>query len=194
LLSGVLAKEVVVGTLNTLYSQLGGDSAVLIDQYAGLFNGLLAAVRTIPENISSLLSALWNPIVASAPGDTMAQSIMGQMYQRFDGKTGAFAYLLFVLLYFPCVSTTAAMARELGQRWAWFSVAWTTLVAYSFAVFFYQLFTFSRHPISASGWLAGIVITYIVLILGLRYFSARESSAVDVPVCAKAALYRKRCL
>lgn len=145
LLSGILAKEVVVATLNTLYGQMGGD-------------------------------------------------VMGQLYQHFDGKTGAFSYLLFVLLYFPCVSTTAAMARELGHRWAWFSVAWTTLVAYSFAVFFYQLLTFSRHQLGSVVWLSGIVVTYIVLIVGLRYVSVGESTAVPSPVCGKAALYRKRCL
>jgi Fe2+ transport system protein B len=36
----------------------------------------------------------------------------GAMAERFDGQAGAFAYLLFVLLYFPCVATIGAIVRE----------------------------------------------------------------------------------
>ena len=33
------------------------------------------------------------------------------MRRRFDGNSGAFAYLLFILLYAPCVAATAAAVR-----------------------------------------------------------------------------------
>ncbi|MBL7017096.1 MAG: ferrous iron transport protein B, partial [Kiritimatiellales bacterium] len=36
------------------------------------------------------------------------------MLSAFDGKTGAFAYLLFVLIYMPCVAAVAAIQRETG--------------------------------------------------------------------------------
>lgn len=173
LLSGVLAKEVVVGTLNSLYGQ-AGHLLIAQTEVFNLGNSLLAALNSIPENLASIGQALWNPIAASSPGGELSTGVMGQMYERFDGQVGAFAYLLFVLLYFPCVSTTAAMARELGQRWAWFSAAWTTAVAYGFAVFFYQLFTFSRHPLSASLWLAGVVLFYVLVFIALRIFSFKD--------------------
>lgn len=176
LLSGVLAKEVVVGTLNSLY----GQAAHLIPLQSEVFNlgnSLVAALNSIPENFASIGQALWNPVAASAPGGELSTGVMGQMYERFDGKTGAFAYLLFVLLYFPCVSTTAAMARELGQSWAWFSAAWTTAVAYGFAVFFYQLFTLTRHPLSSSVWIASVALFFIVVFIGLRIFSLKDESS-----------------
>ena len=59
LITGVVAKEVVVGSLNTLYTQ---------DKTIKTKNG-----------------------------------VYGQMYKKFAGPIGAFAYLLFVLLYFPLV-------------------------------------------------------------------------------------------
>jgi len=34
------------------------------------------------------------------------------MVSRFNGKIGAFAYLLFILLYFPCVAAFGAMIRK----------------------------------------------------------------------------------
>ena len=39
--------------------------------------------------------------MAVAPVHTLSQSVYGLMFHRFDGQVGAFAYLLFVLLYFP---------------------------------------------------------------------------------------------
>jgi hypothetical protein len=70
------------------------------------------------------------------------------MEERFDGRAGAFAYLLFVLLYFPCVATIAAIVRETGAAWATFVAAWTTGIAYIVATFFYQAATFERDPVS----------------------------------------------
>ncbi len=66
--------------------------------------------------------------------------------QRFDGQAGAFAYLLFVLLYFPCVSATSAVYRETNAGWTVFIALWTTGMAYIVATSFYQIATFSRHP------------------------------------------------
>ena len=34
----------------------------------------------------------------------------------------AFSFMLFVLLYFPCVATIATLHREAGRKWAWFTV------------------------------------------------------------------------
>src|SRR5690606_11931641 len=98
----------------------------------------------------ALGSAFSNPILAKAPIQTLDQGVYGVMYQQFDGQVGAFAYLLFILLYFPCISTMAAMLRELHRGWAIFSAFWTTGVAYTVAVVFYQAATFARHPLSSS--------------------------------------------
>jgi ferrous iron transport protein B len=172
LLSGVLAKEVVVGTLNSLYSHMG-HLALTIEQFQ-LLPTLKAAVMTIPVNLLGLGQALLNPLLASAPEHGMSTNVMGQMYQRFDGQIGAFAYLLFVLLYFPCVSTIAAMARELGKAWAWFSVAWTTVVAYGVATFFYQAATMPEHILSSSIWLIAIVFSSALFFTGLKIFAQKE--------------------
>jgi ferrous iron transport protein B len=126
------------------------------------------ALISIPQNLSQLSHSLGNPVLAQAPVHTLSQSVYGIMYQRFDGQIGAFAYLLFVLLYFPCVSTTAAMLRELNHGWTIFSVVWTTGVAYGAAVLFYQAATFNRHPLFSALWIAGIIS-----VLGITIFTAK---------------------
>ena len=59
-----------------------------------------------------------------------------------DGVTplAAYAYLLFILLYFPCIATIAAIKNETGSwRWALFAAAYTTGVAWLVSALFYQI-------------------------------------------------------
>lgn len=141
LVTGILAKEVVVGTLNTLYSQVGHIVTAVDAHTFSLWGGLRDALLSIPNNLLQLGSSLGNPVLAKAPVHTLNESVYGVMYKNFDGQIGAMAYLLFVLLYFPCVSTTVAMLRELNRAWSVFSVVWTTGIAYGIAVLFYQIAT-----------------------------------------------------
>lgn len=182
LVTGILAKEVVVGTLNTLYTQMGHLTAATSGDAFNLLTSLQEALRTIPDNLMQLIDAIRNPILAQAPTDTIDQGVYGIMYQQFDGQAGAFAYLLFVLLYFPCISTTAAMLRELHRGWSIFSVVWMTSVAYGVAVLFYQAATFARHPLSSAVWIAGIVGVFFATIWVIRRFADSRPKEVLVEI------------
>lgn len=46
----------------------------------------------------------------------------------------AFAYMLFTLLYMPCIATIAAIRAEIGTRWAAFAVIFSFSVAYVIAL------------------------------------------------------------
>ncbi|HSW68999.1 MAG TPA: Fe(2+) transporter permease subunit FeoB [Gammaproteobacteria bacterium] len=174
LVTGVLAKEVVIGTLNTIYSQVGHLTAAPLDTF-NFWGGLREAVLSIGTNLSELGHSLTNPVLAKAPVHTLTKDVYGIMYQRFGGSLSAIAYLLFVLLYFPCVSTTAAMLREVHRGWAIFSVVWTTGVAYCVAVGFYQMMTFVYHPKSSFYWLIGMAGVMLFSMLGVsRYEFARN--------------------
>ena len=55
-------------------------------------------------------------------------------------KAGAFAFMAFVLLYFPCIATFVAIKNETGKwRWAIFCAVYTILVAWIIAFFFYRI-------------------------------------------------------
>ncbi|MDD5856024.1 MAG: ferrous iron transport protein B [Prevotella sp.] len=52
----------------------------------------------------------------------------------------AFSYLLFVLIYFPCIATIAAIKGETGSwKWAMFTALYTTLLAWIISAVFYQI-------------------------------------------------------
>lgn len=168
LLTGMLAKEVVVGSLNSLYAQMGHLGQVQAAHFDFL-GSLAQAFWTIPDNLASLGKALLNPVLASAPDSELSQSVYGMMAQRFDGKAGAFAYLLFILLYIPCVSTMAAIRQESTRRLMWFSVSWSFIVAYVAAVIFYQAARFSLHPQQSIAWIIVLLAGVCLFIAMLRY-------------------------
>ena len=59
-----------------------------------------------------------------------------------DGITplAAYAYLIFILLYFPCIATIAAIKNETGSwRWACFAAVYTTVVAWIASMAVYQI-------------------------------------------------------
>ncbi len=53
----------------------------------------------------------------------------------------AVSLILFAMLYAPCFVTVIAIGREIGLRWAVFSIAFNTVFAYLIAVLFYQTAT-----------------------------------------------------
>ncbi|WP_032074781.1 Fe(2+) transporter permease subunit FeoB [Coxiella burnetii] len=184
LTTGILAKEVVVGTLNTLYSEQGN----LTQQSASQFNfwgGLREAVESVPQNLSQLGDAFKNPVAASEAPHDMNKTAYGIMYKQFGGKKAAFAYLLFILLYFPCVSTMAAMRREVGKRWALFSVLWSTGLAYALAVMCYQWLTVVEHPALTLIWSAVLVTALITAIVSLRQYASRDQKTSPLPLAEK---------
>jgi ferrous iron transport protein B len=168
LLTGMLAKEVVVGSLNSLYAQIGhaGQMAVANFEFWG---SLKTALWSIPQNLMQLEHAFLNPIIASAPDGEVSQAVYGMMVQRFDGQAGAYAYLLFILLYIPCVSTMAVIRQEAGRKLMWFSVIWSLIIAYAAAVFFYQLATFFTHPQQSILWILVMLLCTGVAFNVLRY-------------------------
>ncbi|MET0100459.1 MAG: Fe(2+) transporter permease subunit FeoB [Sedimenticola sp.] len=196
--TGVLAKEVVVGTLDTLYSQLAEEAAGETgeEQPVTLWGRLSEAAATIPENLSALGDTLLDPLsldvgdVSSLDAAAEAQEVQtgtfGAMAERFDGQAGAFAYLLFILLYSPCVATMGAIKREAGTPWTLFVIAWTTGIAFTLATVFYQASTYARHPTSSAAWIIGLGLFVAAVVIGLRIWSRQGETAQVQPSGAKA--------
>ena len=93
LITGFVAKEVVVSTMGVLY-QVGTDSE----------ESLAAAISAPESGITPL---------------------------------AAFGFLLFVLIYTPCVVAIMATRREIGTLWMWFSIFYLLALAWlvSFGVY-----------------------------------------------------------
>ena len=71
-------------------------------------------------------------LIAGVGAKEIVASTMG-ILGGFDAITPltAYAYLLFVLLYFPCLATLAAIKHETGSwKWAFISGLYTTALAW----------------------------------------------------------------
>ncbi len=68
-------------------------------------------------------------------GVTIAAALSGTF-----SPLSAFSFLVFVLLYIPCVAAVATMRRELAStKWTLFSIGWQLLVAYVVSLLVYQV-------------------------------------------------------
>ncbi|NCA90461.1 MAG: ferrous iron transporter B, partial [Gammaproteobacteria bacterium] len=99
----------------------------------------------------------------------------GAMAKLFDGTAGAFAYLLLVLLYFPCVAVLGAVYREANLRWASFIALWSTGMGYGVATLYYQLATFGQHPLQSTAWTLGILLTLGLVLVGMKHWASRQA-------------------
>ena len=62
------------------------------------------------------------------------------MFNEGITPLAAYAYLIFILLYFPCIATIAAIKNETGSwRWATFAALYTTIVAWIMSALIYQI-------------------------------------------------------
>jgi ferrous iron transport protein B len=89
-------------------------------------------------------------------------STMGVLYQAEDKNTNtlvyrlqnekdengnpaftplvAFGFLIFILLYFPCIASVVAISKESGHwKWAVFTVFYTTFLAWFMSLLIYQI-------------------------------------------------------
>ena len=173
IITGLLAKEVVVGTLDALYSNIDQpepDAATEPEPFQ-LGERLKKALDSIPGNLRTAMQQITDPLgIGSITGQTGLEQVaqahgvdktaLTAMLERFDGRVGAFAYLLFILLYFPCIAATSAMYREAGPWWTLLGVCWSTGLAYATAVVFYQMANLFLHPLQSLLW-SGTLLTMI---------------------------------
>lgn len=187
--TGVLAKEAVVGTLDALYGQLESEEEATQKVAFDLQEALVAACLTVPENMLQVVDRLLDPLGlnvgdlknsdAAAESQNVNRSTFTAMQHNFDGQTGAFAYLLFILLYTPCVAATTAIYRETSLEWGSFVVAWTTGIAYSSATLYYQIATYDQHPQYSLSWIAGLSMLFVIIIFVLWMRGKREVRTYD---------------
>ncbi|MFP4382793.1 MAG: Fe(2+) transporter permease subunit FeoB [Spirochaetia bacterium] len=131
LFSGIFAKEAVVGTLNSLYGQMesGDDSGDDAQFRPG--EGIKEAVVSIWDGLKA---AFFVP--AEEAGDE--GGVFRILRRRFN-SSAAFAYLLFVLLYLPCVAALGTVLKETGLPWLILTVVYFTGLAWAVSVLFYQI-------------------------------------------------------
>ena len=186
--TGIFAKEVVVGTLDALYAPSSGSDA----EY-DFGAQAAAAVASVGANLGALGETVLDPLgidigdVADAQAAAAEQGVevgaLGAMRDLFHGDLGAFSYLLFILLYMPCVATIGVIYKEIGAGWAAFSVGWSFVIAYAVAAGTYQIGSFPAHPASSAVSIAAVAAAAGAALYGLIVFGRqRLRPAEHIPV------------
>lgn len=173
IITGIFAKEAVVGTLNSLYSSPSDEEGAEYDLSASIEE----AIMTIPENLMGLSYSDpmgievgdLSDIEAVASEQEVDKSIFGNLKANFISGHAAFAYLIFILLYTPCVAAMGAYVKEFGRNYALFIGGWTMLLAYTGAALYHNVMHFSLHPATSVSW-----IVAVFAIWAMTYFSLKR--------------------
>ena len=194
LLSGFVVKEIVMGTLNGVYTRMDAGDAAKAEATApkpafDFWGDLGNAVHTIPENFKTFAHGFFDPLgfggVEQAKDSNLQQAAAQQNLDattlaRMGGlftESAAIAYLIFVLLYIPCVNTMAAIYRETRSRaWTLFSIVWGIGLAYGLAVLFYQFANFGAHPMQSLVWLVTVLAALVAAIVALKRNGQRRAA------------------
>ena len=119
LLAGVGAKEIVASTMGVLYSN--DDSFKDDSNFSSESGKYVKLHELITQDVAQL------------------HGISYEKAQPIATLT-AFCFLLFVLLYFPCIATIAAIKGETGSwRWALFAASYTTALAWVVSAVVFQI-------------------------------------------------------
>lgn len=155
-----------MGTLNTLYAAEQITRTQFEPNTFDLLNEFSVAITETRQALQDIFSfsVLVNPIKASKGEGDMSGGAMNMMSRKFGSATAAYSDLIFFLLYVPCISVLGAIARESSRSWMLLSVLWGVNVAYSMATLFYQVATFTQHPLYSATAIAAVIMVNGLLI------------------------------
>ncbi|MBT6993859.1 MAG: Fe(2+) transporter permease subunit FeoB [Candidatus Cloacimonetes bacterium] len=178
LFTGIFAKEAVVGTLDNLYTSLDKSPKIEEKEKFDFWTGIVESFQSIGDGLAGIGETFKDPLGITVEDNlenlnTQADEqkvnigTFKEMKTRFGSKSAAFAYLLFILIYMPCVAAIAAVYRETNLKWAIFSVLYLTILAWIISTLFYQASMFAIQPAISTMWIFGLVIisiaTYLVM-------------------------------
>lgn len=161
LVTGILAKEVIVSTMSQIYAEEShpgedlilsfGEDLVSVSADFGraafltVQEGLNIIPRTI--NLIPFVSIGELKFFPAESQEVDTTRLEGSLINAFSATAGspaagpiaAVAFNVFVLLYIPCVSAVSAMRQEFGRRWMWAQITYTLAIAWGAAVLVFQV-------------------------------------------------------
>lgn len=155
LVTGFVAKEVIVSTMSQIYGaeETGGAEAdaepapTLLADIGAIAASFGRALVLTGQELINIVPRTVNLIPGAAmpeadwlgmAADEEDTSALGQALRTAFTPLSAIAFMVFVLLYSPCMTATAALRHEFGGRFTLYQIAYTTAVAWLAAVIVYQ--------------------------------------------------------
>jgi len=150
LLTGFVAKEVVVSTMSQIYAveAEAADEADAAGATLSVVDGLTEIVTSFGTAALDTLKAI--PLIiginlADGEAEEEPTALMGALQDSFEQTSGghgalaALAFMVFVLLYTPCMTVIAAARQEFGNMWMWVSIIGQLGLAWLVALIVFQI-------------------------------------------------------
>lgn len=139
LFSGLIAKEIVVGTMGQIYA---AETEIVVEEKPPTFTEDVVEIGTSflnagKESVLSVASGFGIASI-SAEEDPEQGGLKASVSKAFT-PLSSLAFMAFVLLYMPCVIVLAAMRQEfMTWKWVGVSFAYQTALAWTVALIIYQ--------------------------------------------------------
>ena len=145
LISGFVAKEVVVSTLAQVYGveaeQAAAETPTFLEDVLFIGQSFGTAVGDTIKSIPLLVGInLFADEAEEEP--TALMTAIKQSFEESSGGYGALAalsFMVFVLIYTPCMVAIAAEKQELGTKWMWVSIIGQFTLAWVMAFLVFQV-------------------------------------------------------
>ena len=133
----ILVASIIVWALG--YFSPSGVADSLESSFIGLLGKAVEPIF-MPQGFNWRLDV---SLIAGVGAKEIVASTIGVLYgdAAFEfSQLTAYAFLLFVLIYFPCIATVVAIKNESGSwRWATFAAVYTTVLAWIVSAAVYQI-------------------------------------------------------
>jgi ferrous iron transport protein B len=137
LITGIIAKEIVVGTMGEIYAPEEKDEVAptAFEDLKAVGTSFLGAFGEAASNVVSTFGVSGLSFSAKEDGPTA----LGEAVARNFTPLSAYAFMVFVLLYWPCVIVLIAFRQEFGGwKWAGVAIAYQTGLSWGAALLVYQ--------------------------------------------------------
>jgi len=141
LIAGLVAKEIVVGTMGEIYVKKAEEKKERPTFAQDLKEAGSGLAKALGESVTNVTSTFG---VSTLSTDEDAEKLAERTPLRAELKKqftplAAYAFIMFVLLYMPCVVAAVAMVQEFGT-WKWYGIAfgYQMVLAWSMALLVYQ--------------------------------------------------------
>lgn len=145
LLSGVVAKEVVVSTLTQTYGvQESADEYISEGLEGDVWNIITSFVRALADTALAVPGLVGIDLSGDEAEVESTDALSASVHGSFNAASGghgaaaALAFMVFVLIYTPCISALVALRQELGARYMWMSAVGQMVLAWVLALAVFQ--------------------------------------------------------
>lgn len=149
---GVSILETIGKILSPMFIPLGFNSW-------GLASALIAGLVAKEIIVSSI--AMFNGVEEASIESIQSSIVLSTSAVYFSSPSSVISFLVFCLLYFPCIATTSVLLKEIGKKWTFIGILIEFLIAYLTAFFIYTL----GRSFEVFGFIKVVLVISLILIL-----------------------------